>query len=932
MTSKSKKKARKAKLKIKECAGCTHNFTVTGYFHHLRQTTKPACVAVRDAEAQHNSNDSSSSSSPTSTSSSAAVGPFEGDFYGDYDPADFNDYDEYSDLKSNSDHDMEGEGSGSGEEGAIDEEDEEDELQEELEEEMDALHYQDEEGWEPPGGHPDDMEVDDNFPDADRQNEPSNSDSSDPSHSRTSRLCAQERLRAKTYVDRFPSVVAGARTQQTRELTAYDEVESEEDNKYFPFQSQIDWEVAHWAKMRGPTSTALTELLRIKKLPELLGLSFRTSRQLNQIVDEHLSSGRPRFIRREIKVVGEYFEVFYRDVLQCVRALFGDPEFTGVLAFTPECHYADADRTVRVYFDMHTGRWWWDTQKEIEKRKPGATIIPIIISSDKTQLTVFGNKTAYPVYLTIGNLPKTIRRKPSRRGQVLLAYLPTSRLEHITNKAARRRVTANLFHACLSTILKPLIKAGVHGIKIKSGDGVVRRGHPVFAMYIGDYPEQLLVTCCKNGTCPKCDIPPSELGDTTTPDRPLRDLNKIFAALAEAGSTATAFSKACRNAGIKPIAHPFWKDLPYVNVFLSITPDILHQVHQGVIKHVLSWLKQAYGADELDARCRRLPPNHQIRLFLKGITTLQRVTGKEHAHMCRFLLGLIATLPLRGGFSSVRLVRAVRALLDFSYIAQYPAHTSDTLQQLRGALQRFHANKMIFVDLDIREHFHIPKLHSFDHYLNSIKAFGTTDNYDTQHTERLHIDFAKEAYRATNHKDEFPQMTVWLERREKVSRHAAYIQWRLDRDDRPAPPQLDNRNPPSISPSPTRLAPVLPDPHPDPLPPPTFTRMKLAKWPTIKALRFDAAIKSYGAISLRDALARFIIRYRSPHLAPHQVNHEVRSFIPRFNTIAVFHRIKFLLEDAQDLGIMDSVHDAVHARPERRDSHGRKAIVSAESD
>ena len=98
------------------------------------------------------------------------------------------------------------------------------------------------------------------------------------------------------------------------------------------------------------------------------------------------------------------------------------------------------------------------------------------------------------------------------------------------------------------------------------------------------------------------------------------------------------------------------------------------------------------------------------------------------------------------------------------------------------ALQRFHANKAIFVDLDIRQHFHFPKLHSLNHYLNSIKLFGTTDNYDTQHTEQLHIDFAKDAYCATNHKDEYPQMTLWLERREKILWHEAYIAWRLRQD------------------------------------------------------------------------------------------------------------------------------------------------------
>ena len=129
--------------------------------------------------------------------------------------------------------------------------------------------------------------------------------------------------------------------------------------------------------------------------------------------------------------------------------------------------------------------------------------------------------------------------------------------------------------------------------------------------------------------------------------------------------------------------------------------------------------------------------------------------------------------------SSTRLVHAVRALLDFLYLARYPAHTSETLTSLRTALAQFHANKSIFVDLGIRLHFKLPKLHSLDHYPLSIEFFGTTNNYDTQYMEHLHTDFAKDAYCATNHRNEFSQMTLWLEHREKILRHKVYIRWRL---------------------------------------------------------------------------------------------------------------------------------------------------------
>jgi phage gp29-like protein len=43
------------------------------------------------------------------------------------------------------------------------------------------------------------------------------------------------------------------------------------------------------------------------------------------------------------------------------------------------------------------------------------------------------------------------------------------------------------------------------------------------------------------------------------------------------------------------------------------------------------------------------------------------------------------------------------------------------------------------------------------------------DNFNTEYMERLHIEFAKDAYAATNHKDEFVQMATWQERKENVT-------------------------------------------------------------------------------------------------------------------------------------------------------------------
>lgn len=43
--------------------------------------------------------------------------------------------------------------------------------------------------------------------------------------------------------------------------------------------------------------------------------------------------------------------------------------------------------------------------------------------------------------------------------------------------------------------------------------------------------------------------------------------------------------------------------------------------------------------------------------------------------MSRIFIGLVLDAPLPDGLSNARLVRAVRTLLDFLYLAQHPVHT-----------------------------------------------------------------------------------------------------------------------------------------------------------------------------------------------------------------------------------------------------------------
>ncbi|KAI9429265.1 hypothetical protein H4582DRAFT_1827220 [Lactarius indigo] len=660
------------------------------------------------------------------------------------------------------------------------------------------------------------------------------------------------------------------------------------DAAWAPFRSQCDWEVACWAKMRGPSSSAVTELLAIPEVVERLGLSYSTSNELNSIIDK--LPGPPPFKSDVLEVGGEHLQFHHRDIILCIQALFGKPEFARDLVFAPERHYADAERICRVYSEMHTGDWWWSVQTSLESIQLGATVVPVIISSDKTQLTLFRGKSAYPIYLTIGNIPKDIRRKPSRGAQMLIGYIPSTRLEGIGNKAARRRALANLFHACMDKVLSPIHSYGEDGIVMMSGDGTWRRCHPIFAAFVGDYPEQTLVTCTYNGRCPKCTVPRGRLGEFLR--FPARDLTNAFDTFLLADENTSGFHAACREAGLKPIYHPFWQHLPLANIYISITPDVLHQLLQGVLKHLVSWLTSSviFGAREIDARCRCLPPNHHITLFPKGITGLSRISGKEHKAMCRILIGLIVDISLPGGRVPSRVVRATRALLDFIYLAQFPSHTAQTLQRLEDSLATFHQNKDIFVDVGVRENFNIPKLHSLLHYGHSITLFGTTDHYNTEQTERLHIDFTKDAYRATNRKDEYPQMTAWVERREKVQAHITYVEWRQRNHTAPVGHLQSSRF------------------------------LKMAQHPTFKAVSFEDLAERYGAVDFQDCLADFIAQLNHPGASAAVLRARAADTLLPFRTVPVFHRIKFTSSGSSG---NSKVVDSVVVRPEQNDARGR---------
>ena len=192
-----------------------------------------------------------------------------------------------------------------------------------------------------------------------------------------------------------------------------------------------------------------------------------------------------------------------------------------------------------------------------------------------------------------------------------------------------------LFHESMRLILSPLIDAGKHGIEMCSGDGTVRKVHPVLACYVADYPEQCLVACSKYGTCPKCQTTKEALQEMEQSDpRTQKWTSTIINDAMSSSNTSSQFYNKCMSEGVSgSLHHPFWKDFPFTDINTSITPDVLHQLYQGVLKHLISWCQTAISPMELDRRIRTLPPAYGVHHFKNGISALSQISGTERKNM-----------------------------------------------------------------------------------------------------------------------------------------------------------------------------------------------------------------------------------------------------------------------------------------------------------
>jgi hypothetical protein len=389
----------------------------------------------------------------------------------------------------------------------------------------------------------------------------------------------------------------------------------------------------------------------------------------------------------------------------------------------------------------------------------GDTLILLIFFSDSTHLTNFcGDKKAWPVYMTIGNLSSNIRMKPTTHSILLVALLPQPmKLRDIPacQRVEQRTHNRKVMQSVLHFLLHPLTDQDTWQFIGYCADGHYRKCHLVLSGWVADYPEHVALQNHGYGLRPWCEVTKDKLGDLINTSSLFRD-HRLYKALYDIAkySIPDSFSRKAdpamqdsndvvlrmsnsvenRNSTISSIMNII-RDISndrieaaailkqhgmnlgdnilwYTGSIVSELPkpDLLHTMDLGMLKHLLIWLQQFMKKfkrlDRYNELWLSVPAYLTITKPTKSYEEIIRWTGTELRTIARYLLAIVTNTLRSPGVSEKNIfdqvIQCSRALLEFYQYCIYSTHDEKTLRLMDEALNRFHVHKSVF--LQFRAH------------------------------------------------------------------------------------------------------------------------------------------------------------------------------------------------------------------------------------
>ncbi|KAF7981243.1 hypothetical protein HWV62_34611 [Athelia sp. TMB] len=544
-------------------------------------------------------------------------------------------------------------------------------------------------------------------------------------------------------------------------------------NLYFPWKSKGDHGLGAWLLRSGLSMQAIDEFLALELIKQL-PISFNSAKVLRACAEE-LPPGpqwtcQPWPVKSPTKRPAN---LFYRDSIDCVRSLFGNPLFADHMHYTPYREFKTAEKLVRVYNEWMSANVAWNMQSQLPL---GSTVIGTILSSDKTNISVMtGDRIAHPVLISLANISATVRTKSSHHAFVLLALLPVPKFLE-KRKKVRGILGDRLIHECLDFILQPLKLAAQVGIMMSDPLGQKRFCYTPLAAYMVDTQEAIMLATVAGKTSHVTMANYKQFGDSFRhePRTSSTTLAQRHAIQQEVGldDDLAVYAREAMKFRLSGVKSAFWRDWAGAEPCRFLTPEPLHHWHKAFWDHDAKWCIRAVGGDEIDFRFSLIPRRVGFRYFKEGISKLKQVTGREHRDVERYMVAVIADATPK------QFTTSIRAMMDFRYLAQAPTVNDNDCTHIEAALAEFHQHKQAILDAGARvgkgnrpiNNWYIPKLEMLHSVVQNIQDNGAANQFSADITENGHITLVKDPARGGNNQDYEAQIVRALDRTDKLRR------------------------------------------------------------------------------------------------------------------------------------------------------------------
>ena len=129
-------------------------------------------------------------------------------------------------------------------------------------------------------------------------------------------------------------------------------------NPFHPFSSEVEYKLARFFHRSKVPKSMVADFFKDNLAPTS-NISFKSGDMLRNLLDAMIET--PQWTRGEVDFpLQNGVEFFVRDIIACIRYLVSQPTFAAHMTWAPI--RTKAHDGSRVYTELNTGEWWWETQ------------------------------------------------------------------------------------------------------------------------------------------------------------------------------------------------------------------------------------------------------------------------------------------------------------------------------------------------------------------------------------------------------------------------------------------------------------------------------------------------------------------------------------------------------------------------------------------